>query len=41
MQTVETENFEFFLLKNIDFSLWGNHETTQTHFELLHAYLKD
>ena len=38
---VETKNIEFFISKNIDFSLWGNHEITQTHFELLHTYLKD
>ena len=25
MLKVETENFKFFIKKNIDFSLWGNH----------------
>ena len=31
MLMVETENIEFFISKNIDFGLWGNHEITQTH----------
>ena len=27
--------------KNVDFSLWGNRATIQTHFGWLHDYLKD
>ena len=31
----------FFFSKNVDFSLWGNYETTLTHFGLLHDYFKN